>query len=456
LPVKATDGDYWIVAGQSAVYKYDGATWTDISSATGYGTLTLNDRELWTSCQIGKIPVVNNSKLYPEYYVPGSPLQPLIFDATRDWSDVNQKCKVIRAHKNILFGLHLDDAGVDSPDTYRWSHPADTNGIPSSWDETDRFFLAGKASLGGDGGKIIDGASLGDRFYLYSEKAVDVLDYTGDVFVWNRREVSNVTGVLSKECIVQQAGLHFLIVDGDIVVNNGQELKSIASNRVKKRINNNLNAEFYNRAFAVGNEHLKEVWFCFPEANSQYVTTAYIYNTDTDTWSIKELSQDVLLGAAYGKHTYSDTAFDSVVGTFQDQFQPFGSTLGSPLNNTIVGIDASSGYLVTLDPKYSQEDLDTIIERTNVPVEGHVKVTTITSIIPHIKASGAVSIQVGSHDFAGSPVRWKAPIAFDPNTQRKISVRTTGELHAWRVSSIGSVGFELSGMDIIYEEAGLR
>ena len=67
-----------------------------------------------------------------------------------------------------------------------------------------------------------------------------------------------------------------------------------------------------------------------------------------------------------------------------------------------------------------------------------------------------MSIQIGSQDYAGAPVRWKQETTFNPQTQRKIDVRTTGELHCWRIKSIDGDSFEMSGMDIEYENSGAR
>ena len=73
-----------------------------------------------------------------------------------------------------------------------------------------------------------------------------------------------------------------------------------------------------------------------------------------------------------------------------------------------------------------------------------------------------VNIQIGSQDYAGSPVRWKPAIKFTPSTDRKIDVRSTGELHCWRVEAIdtgnnvGTGNWNLSGMAMEVELDGVR
>jgi hypothetical protein len=47
-------------------------------------------------------------------------------------------------------------------------------------------------------------------------------------------------------------------------------------------------------------------------------------------------------------------------------------------------------------------------------------------------------------------------VIFNPLTQRKVDIRSTGAMHAWRVSSIGLGKFSLSGLEIEYQVTGLR
>ena len=70
--------------------------------------------------------------------------------------------------------------------------------------------------------------------------------------------------------------------------------------------------------------------------------------------------------------------------------------------------------------------------------------------------SSPVQITFGSQDFKGAPVRWKNSKSFNPSTQRKLEVRTTGSLHCWRVESIDHGQFTINGMDVEYSINGLR
>ena len=82
---------------------------------------------------------------------------------------------------------------------------------------------------------------------------------------------------------------------------------------------------------------------------------------------------------------------------------------------------------------------------------------TITTVYPHSEGNTPFYVQLGSQDYAGSPVRWKEPVLFNPSTDRKVDIRTTGELHAFRFYAEDiTIPWAISGVDVEYTEAGLR
>ena len=460
----ATGGDYWLVIGRDAVYSFDGTTWTDVSSAAGYAGVGVDDELLWSSCMLGQIPVINNPQAHPEYWSrpvsPGNILLPLPFDQTNTWKDMLYSFKILRSHKNYLFAMNLQENTDEFPDSFRWSHPADQGGIPPTWDETDDAFLAGKASLGGDGGQILDGRSLRDAFSIYSENAIDILDFTNDEFVWRRRSLSATVGLLARNCIVEIKGAHFFLADGDIVMNDGTSIKSIAHNRIRKQLTARINIDNFHRAYAVRNDALKEVWFCIPEEDAEYANVAYIYNWRDDSWAIRTIEESINVAyAGYGSQSDPTAKWDVFTDTdsWDSQTRVWGSAILTPLDDTIVGCSPADGSLYFLDPPGTPDNaIQSRIERTDFPLVDQREVTTITRVYPHMDGEAELTVQFGSQDHAGAPIRWKPAQTFNPATDRKLDVRTTGELHCWRFDSIGKDNWAMSGFDIEFERSGRR
>lgn len=459
MHVGATSGSYWLVAGRTAIHAFDGATWTDVSSTIGYASLGIDDELLWNGCMLGNIPIVNNPQASPEYWSPQSPgqiMKPLPWDAIETWAERGVVAKVIRSHKTFLFALNVRDGAVEQRDTYRWSTSADINGLPYTWDETDESGLAGVASLGGDGGEIIDGLGLRDSFVIYSERAIDILDFTGGEFVWKRRELSDTVGLISKDCVVEVKGVHYIMSDGDILRNDGTTLTSIVHGRIKRQYNAAINPDVFERCFAIRNIVNKEIWFCVPEEGFDYPNKAFVYNWTDESWTIRGLP-DNLAFAALGPQSEPAESWEQWTGNWETQTRVWGSRRRTPLDASFIGIDTSSKAML-LEPDDSRDSgpLESRVERTDLPLEGFAGVTTITRVYPHMEGTSPVQFQFGSQNRAGGPVTWKPPITFIPGQERKIDIRSTGSLHAWRLQSLADGNWKFSGMDLEYEEAGFR
>lgn len=473
LSVNTPSAEYWMSLGNSAIKVWDGATETDISSVVGYATITTLGELNWTSCMLGKIPVVNNPQHVPEYWddqVITQVMQPLMFDAVNTWAAKGFTFKVIRSHKNFLFAINLSEGGIEYPNSYRWSHPADENGLPASWDETDVSFLAGRDQIGGDTGVLIDGRTLRNSFCLYSEFGATILDPSNDEFVWKERPLSGAFGLINKNCILEIKGVHFFISDGDIIRNDGNILDSAIYNVMRKRLQSNASGDYYNRSFAVRDTVKKEMWFCVPENGAQFPNIAYVYNWKEDNWAIHELpytedgSGVVTLGishAAYGLQaspplTYADMGVRGE--TYENTSLIYASQTGSPLNSTVVGVDQLTSDLITLDPNLPPvgTDTDFILERTDFAIEGHNVNCTVVCVYPYIDSTDPVIIQIGSQNKTGGAVTWSSEKIFDPSTDKKVDILSTGLLHAWRIKSVDDGRVSMSGMLIEYEIDGER
>jgi hypothetical protein len=462
--------DYYLHFGIVAD-KFDGIIDTDISSTyMAANPPTAPGSEYWSSCMLGAIPVTNNSSLRPEYYdsVTGL-MRGVHWSAGSAWNVIGNSCKCIRSHKSFLFALGMTEAGTDYPYTYRWSHPADINSIPYTWDENDLAAIAGKSQTAGYGGMILDGRSLRDSFLIYSERSIDILDYTGDEFVWRSRGLTSDVGVLAMNCIADIGTAHIFLSDRDIFITDGNSVKSILSGKLKKRIFGNLDKTYYKKCYAVTHKANKEAWFFIVENGYTTPSLAVIYNIETQKIYMRAVGNvptDNEFGApvvdpygsevshaTYGPTLQTNITWSAATGNWEDQFNKWDYDPGSPFSSSIVAVGES--YIKLLG---ATEGLmyNTVLERIAFPINGLEQVTTIKSIYPRVECDGDISIQFGSMDSTYAGTRWKDPVIFNARTQRKVDIRTTGKLHCWRIKSVGTAPFKMSGMDIEYEKNGVR
>lgn len=458
--VTTPSGDYLIALGRTAIHAYNGATSTAITPSGGI-TLGTNDEYKWSGCMLGQIPVFNNVVSYPYYWSPqsvGTLLTPLKFTQAQTWVQKGYHAKVMRSHGPYLFAMNLIEGVTELPDTFRWSHPADVNGLPFTWDETDLTAIAGKASLGGDGGYIVDGLSLRDNFIIYSNNAINVLRPSGDDQIWSRRQLSSHYGVVSKDVTVEIDGRHFFIIAGDILTTDGNSIESIAHNKIRRTMDTRANYTYYENSFTVKNPIKNEIWFCVPENDSVLPNAAYVYNYKDNTWAFRELSES-LAHATYGKKVATPITYDSYDSaetpvTYENFDLPYSYAPYS--ENGIIGISPTTGRLISLDDNSSASELESYIEAINIEIDGVPDSTSITRVYPYMSGDVDIQIQFGSQDNINGPVKWRQAVTFNPSTQRKIDVRTTGKFHAYRISTTSNKNWTFTGMDIEYVRSGVR
>ena len=118
----------------------------------------------------------------------------------------------------------------------RFSDIALANNAPSSWDATDATKSAGFNDLAQMNTPIIDGATLGSNFLIYSSDQVWLMEYVGGTFIFNFRKLFSDVGVVNQNCIVEVQGRHYVFDQDDIYMTDGVSTQSICDGRVKDYI----------------------------------------------------------------------------------------------------------------------------------------------------------------------------------------------------------------------------
>lgn len=458
MPVLGDSGNFYLLIGQSAAWVHNGTSWTDVTKTGGYPGISTGGELLWTGCLLGNIPIVNNVQDYPAYWSPqqtAQKLQPLNFKAGQTWQAHGLSAKVVRSHKNFLFALNLQQSATVLATSYRWSHPADINGLPYTWDETDLAAIAGIASVGGDMGDLVDGMTLRDNFMLYSQRGISSLSYVGGEFVWDRKVLTTSYGLLAKNCVVESKGYHYFLSDGDILKTDGNSFVSVLHNQMQTMLVNNIDSTYYMNSFAYANPITEEIWICVPQAGHTLPNIAFVINTQDDLVSMRAIPSTTT-GINFGPNLSLPILWSNVLGGWDENAKNWMYDPTSIFSRTIVSTNNVNSAIISLELDDATTTQNTLLERLSFPLEGQEVVTTTQSVFPHIVSQAPVMIQLGSQQFVAGPIAWKSPVSFDPNTMRKVDIRTTGKLLSWRIYSTGTLPFTLTGLDIQYVVNGLR
>ena len=427
------------------------------------------DEHAWTSCQIGQVTFINNASVNPVYFTDWDANAevaiklPWVFGGDL-WEDRGVYARIMQSHKNFVFALGMTEpdpvtgASTYYEDRVRWSHPCEPNGVPYTWEgpDVDPSSLAGYLTLG-RGGKIVGAESLRDSFVIYSEKALNVLDFTGDALVWRRRTVSQNAGLIGRDALVEVSGRHYFISNEDILVFDGNQAQSLLHNRLRKRFASTLNEDRRHTSFAAHNQMMGEIWFCVPEEGYDEPNMAYVFNYRDDTWSLRDLSTERTFShACYGNQPTVISAWDDWEGIWANERTTWATANRQAFDGVMIGSSGPDVYNIDTQNPH-EEGLTTFIERTHLPIVGHDDVSTVTRLYPQVEGKTPIKMSVGSHHYAGDAARWAGDKRdFSPATQRKIDVRTTGELHSWRAEGPANGNFNISGVDVEWSPSGTR
>ena len=446
-------GTTTVIGTVTSTYGYSIGDTLTISGATGTEQEKLTG--VWT---IASVPTGTTFTFVVTTTVAVGTLTTTLGAATKSgqtWQAHGLSAKVVRSHKNFLFALNLQQSSTVLATSYRWSHPADINGLPYTWDETDLASIAGIASVGGDMGDLVDGLTLRDNFMLYSQRGISVLSFVGGDLIWARAVLSTSYGLLAKNCVVESKGYHYFLSDGDILKTDGNSIVSLLHNQMQTQLVNNIDPINYMNSFAFSNPVTEEIWFCIPQVNHVLPNIAFVINTQDDLVSMRSIP-DTTTSINFGPNLQTQILWSNVPGGWNDNAKNWAYDPTSIFSRTIVATNNVNSAIVSLELDDTTTTQDTILERLSFPLEGQEVVTTTQSVFPHIVSQVPVLIRLGSQQFVGDAVTWKEPVLFDPNTMRKVDIRTTGKLLSWRISSTGTLPFTLTGLDIQYVVNGLR
>ena len=281
-PLSTPFGDFWVYVGDALVSQTTGVgAHTDIT-----GSLTFDstgDKDPITGGVVNGNLVFNNQDGVPAFWKPpaGAAL-PL-----PDWP-VDRRAKAMGVFRDFLIAMNISDGIAEFPEQLLWSDAAPAGDVPQSWTPGDQS-LAGDASAAYKPGPIVDGKALRDQFFLYKTHSTFVLQLIGGALVMQTRPVFPTTGVLAKNCVAEFRGSHFVLTDGDVIVHNGVEARSIIQNRIRRTIFDRMDPDNFQNSYVALDKKLGQLWVCVPQLGAEFPTAAVIYNISDDAWSVRDL-----------------------------------------------------------------------------------------------------------------------------------------------------------------------
>jgi hypothetical protein len=431
------------------------------TTATGDNDYDANttDRR-WTATNLNGVIVATNGHDIPQTWPlnsSGVPLLTVPFVRLRNFPQGN-KCKVIRAFRTFLIGLNWTRT-KEEPRLVKWSTEASSGNQPVTWDETDATLDAGEFELADTPGNIIDGLPLGDSFIIYKDDSIYIMNYVGTPYIFSFKLLSPTIGLLAKEAVAEFEGGHFFMGNSDFYVCNGQTVTAMLSKRLRRTVYDELNGDNYQKCFVAADYVRNEMMACYPAGSSTVVNKALIWNWKDNTFSFRDLPNTSYISSGIVEITAGAT-WDAASGTWDADSDPWGATNYDNVIKNIVFADVTNTKIFR-DNKGNKSGADTMsayIERSGYDLGDPQSVKFVSAVYPQIEVSGnnTVDVYIGRQMSTEEGVTWEGPIAFNPNSQSKVSCRVSGKYFAIKIESDTDIDWKLHGLAFEVQKKGLR
>jgi hypothetical protein len=447
-----------------------------VTSVQGSLSLTSSNNNTVTGTNLADITYLNRADKVPVYMAPSGSN----FAALPNW-DSNWRAEAVRSYGDFLLALNLTESGTTYPTRVRYSNLALANSVPDSWDATDTTKSAGFNDLVQMQSGIVDGATLGTNFIIYSKDQVWLMEFVGGTFIHNFRKLFSECGVVNQNCILEVDGTHYVFDHDDIYVHDSHTRQSICDERVKEYIFGGLNTAKTDRCFAHHNPDLDEVMFCYVSGddmaeytNGSRCNRAAVFNYKKQTWSFMDLpnvsSSTVGTVRSSVNYNLATLSYESSGGTYYTQEAGYDiHSLFVGEANSVDGITSAKLYGLDLSdsgslafPLDTEANKSPYIERQGIDLDEMSSLNgykVIKMILPQVDTTNVnkqFSFTFGSSDLLGAAPVYDSSINFDGATDYKIDTRVSGRYLSYKMTLADNKDFSFLGFDLDVLTTGRR
>ncbi|HVJ30907.1 MAG TPA: hypothetical protein VNA66_11415 [Gammaproteobacteria bacterium] len=435
--------NFWLFFGADEIHANETSNSDDV---TGAALTTVSQPHQWSSTLLNGVPVATNSLDAPRYWAGdvGTPF------ATLPGWPASTLCKSI-----IAFRFHLVAFDIDGPSGHfesqvLWSDAAEPGTVPAEWTAAADN-EAGDATLGDTPGPILCSAPLRGSLLIYKRVGVYSMDYVGGEEVFAFRQVFSAAGALTRHAVAELPdGRHFVVGDGDIYITDGVSRRSVAQDRMRDFVFNQLDQDNYENLFVIYHRAKNEVWVCFPEQGSQYCTLAAVYDVAHDAFGVLVLADVTCAAIGVVNDTASSEGWVDATYTWADA-----ARLWNQPNYSLAVESLVIGYGTTAEQQDTQDavELAASISRYDLTFGEPERVKFVRRV--HVRAKtgfGTLYVRVGARMTPTDSITWATEVSLvEPASM--VSAFALGRYISVEIRSDSDAVWEVSGIDL---EADLR
>ena len=453
---QAEGNAFWIYAADTLVGVTDGFDQKDITPAGWPDHSTFN--QPFTGGIINQLPVLN-SQIDGPFYWQQDFTTPGLMIPLPDWP-VGDLAGSMRPFREFLIAMDINVGGTRFADLLRWSDAAPPGNVPQSWTPGLQS-QAGELSVSFNPGELVDGAQLLDRFYVYKTTSVFVMTLVGGIFVFNNRPVFSTFGALARGCIAEWRAQHIVLTDGDLVIHDGTNVRSLANERLRREIFDPMSGDFFDNTYLAISGRFDVLFICRPRDGEQYPREAITLDLNDLSFGHQSLvatgSPHMLDGLVDTTQSDEPTWADKTT-TWASDSTRWGESAFLRIENEVIIADFTGLKLQQLGLGEDQDGtpIDAIAERVGISLGQPAVRKFVRRVWPRFYGGTGttVFVQIGAHDNPNAAPVYGAEQPFTIDSDRSLAVDVSGFYLAYRFRSESGLAWRLPNFDVEFELMG--
>lgn len=440
--------NFWLYQTTTRIFCVVGGTHTDITPAGGPMPGTVTKPSQWSHALLNGIPVFNNSLDAPYYWL-GVPANDAII--LPGWP-ANTIAQIITQHRYHLFALNISVSGVNNPNLFLWSDKALPGAIPATWTPTATN-EAGSNQLSETPGVITTARSLRDALIIYKNNAAYSVDYVGGNDKFATKLLWSRAGALSPRAVDDANGVHVVVTEGDIVLNDGYSPpQSISNGLVNNFLFGQINTSTYEALQVLYDFVNQEVWVLFPESGETFCTIALVYSMRSEAWGVVDLADVAHVSMGIVDDTSPATTWDGDSGSWDTDTTIWNE---SNLTAAIEGM-VQSQPLTTKLVNFGTNDLvamDSLLAVYSKTFGEPERIKFLRQVHLRCRNFGTFFIRVGYQMFPDDPITWSAETSIT-NPGQPIPTFTQGRYISIELRATDNFVWDITAFDMEVEMRG--
>lgn len=441
LNAEVSDTNYWLL------FEADGTAW----AIEGTNASQIDDGLLQSTGQpfehssalLNGLPIYSNGSDEPVYWAGGNLVM------LPDWT-ATETAQFVAVFKFHIFALNISGPGGSFPNLLKWSAAAEPGTVPNSWTpaaDND----AGDVELADSPGALVCAYPLRDTLMIYKRSSMYTAQYVGGNNVFSFRKVQSASGALAPRSVCDVNGQHFVVSDGDILLTDGTNRRSVGESRVKDWLFNQLDQNNYRNLFCSYNRGRDEVLVGFPSAGNQLCDLGLVYDMSRDCFGVRELAGLAAAPVGFVNDEVASNTWADRTDTWAEASDVWGSSTISAARDSIVHVDAA-----TLRQQDTGNDVavNASLGKHSMHFGEPERIKFIRKV--HIRARqdfGTLLVRVGGQMTPTGPITWSQERAVTAPEQ-VVNVQAVGRYISVEVRSNAATVWKVTGLDLEGELRG--